>query len=200
MAGEFFSEISSVNTAIAGGWVRSFGNLDHVLKSIPHILALVALLAVYHTAGVLWGRNAKVYFLIGMLALYGVAGVVLFVMRRRLRAGVHRMDDASRADFLREHPDVAEGLAPSARVPWLLRVLDTVLGITFAFGPPVTVSLARRHPLTWESEVTGSHLAAMAGGVGVYLAGRAFVIRQWQRRNAEPSATHPGPDPLISRQ
>jgi hypothetical protein len=25
MAGEFFSEISSVNTAIAGGWVQTFG-------------------------------------------------------------------------------------------------------------------------------------------------------------------------------
>lgn len=154
----------------------------------------------YHTAGVLWGRNAKVYFLIGMLALYGVAGVVLFVMRRRFRAGVHRMDDASRADLLREHPEVAKELAPSARVPWLWRVLDTVLGITFALGPPVTVSLAQRQPLTWESEFTGYHLAAMAGGVGVYLAGRAFVIRQWLRRNAEPSATNSGPDPIISRQ
>ena len=177
MAGEFFSEISSVNAAIAGGWVRSFGNLDHVLKSIPHILALVALLAVYHTAS-----------------------VVLFVMRRRLREGVHRVDDASQADLLREHPDAAAELAPSARVPLLWRVLDTVLGITFALGPPLTVSLARRQPLTWESECTGYHLAAMAGGVGVYLAGRAFVIRQWQRRNAEPSATHTGPDPIISRQ
>lgn len=25
MAGEFFSEIQSVNTAIAGGWVQTFG-------------------------------------------------------------------------------------------------------------------------------------------------------------------------------
>jgi hypothetical protein len=86
------------------------------VKSIPHILALGALLAVYHTAGVLWGRDAKMYFLIGMLALYGVAGVTLFIMRRRLRAGVHRMDAASRADLLREHPEVAEELAPSATV------------------------------------------------------------------------------------
>lgn len=155
------------------------------MKSIPHILALVALLAVYHTAGVLWGRDAKVYMLVGMLALYGVAGVTLFIMRRRLRAGVHRMEDASRADLLREHPEVAEELAPSATVPWLWRVLDTVLGIAFAFGPPVIASLARKQPLIWESEFTVYHLAAMAGGIGVYLLGRAFVIRQWQRRNAE---------------
>jgi hypothetical protein len=32
MAGEFFSEISSVNTAIAGGWVQSFGQLNHVAR------------------------------------------------------------------------------------------------------------------------------------------------------------------------
>ena len=139
----------------------------------------------YHTAGVLWGRDAKMYFLIGMLALYGVAGVTLFIMCRRLRAGVHRMDAASRADLLREHPEVAEELAPSATVPWLWGVLDTVLGITFAFGPPVIVSLARKQPLTWESECTAYHLAAMAGGIGVYRLGRAFVIRQWQRRNAK---------------
>lgn len=157
------------------------------MKNIPHIVALVALLAVYHTAGVLWGRDAKVYFLIGMLALYGVASVVLFIMRRRLGAGVHRMDAARRADLLREHPEVAEELAPRATVPGLWRVLDAVLGITFAFGPPLIVSLAREQSLTWESEVTAYHLAAMAGGVGVYVLGRGFVIRQWQRRNAESS-------------
>jgi hypothetical protein len=176
--------VSTITPGPAVPALETFGDIEHVVKSIPHILALGALLAVYHTAGVLWGRDAKVYILIGMLALYGVAGVTLFIMRRRLRAGVHRMDAASRADLLREHPEVAEELAPSATVPWLWRVLDTVLGITFAFGPPVIVSLVRKQPLTWESECTGYHLAAMAGGIGVYLLGRAFVIRQWQRRNA----------------
>lgn len=119
-------------------------------------------------------------------------------MRRRLRAAVQRMDDGSRAELLREHAEVAEELAPSATVPWLWRVLDAVLRIAFAFGPPVVVSLARWQPLSWESEFTGYHLVAMAGGVGVYLLGRAYVIRQWRRGhgvsndNAEPCAAPNG--------
>jgi len=162
------------------------------VKSITPVLAIVALLAVYHTAGVLWGRDAKLYFLIGMLVLYALVGLAVFIMRRRLQSDVQGMDEVSREELLREHPEVEEELAPSAGVPWPWRVLDVVLGIVFAFGPPLVVSLARQQPLTWESEFTGYHVLAMAGGVGAYCLGRAYVIRQWRRRhgvsndNAEP--------------
>ena len=138
------------------------------MKRIASILALVALLAAYHTAGVLWGRDAKLYVLIGMLALYAVLTLVLFIMRRRLRI---------------EQPGVAAELVADGGAPWYWRLLDGVFGVIFAFGPLLIVSLVRRQPLSWGSEFTGYHLLAMAGGVGVYLLGRACVVRQWQRRH-----------------
>ena len=135
------------------------------MKRIAPILALIALLAAYHTAGVLWGRDAKLYVLIGMLVLYAVLTLALFVVRRRLR---------------REQPELAAELDADASAPWYWRLLDGVLGVSFAFGPPLIVSLVRRQPLSWEGEFTGYHLLAMAGGVGVYLLGRACVVRRWQ--------------------
>lgn len=56
-----------------------------VVKRIAPMLVLIAILAGYHTAGVLWGRDAKLHALIGMLALYAVLSLVLFFMGRRFR-------------------------------------------------------------------------------------------------------------------
>lgn len=138
------------------------------MKRIIPILALIALLAAYHSAGVLWGRDAKLYVVIGMLSLYALLTLALFVVRRRLR---------------RDQPELAEELDADAGAPWYWRLLDGVLGVSFALVPPLIVSLARRQPLSWEGEFTGYHLLAMAGGVGVYLLGRAYVIRRYQHRH-----------------
>ena len=124
---------------------------------------------------------------IGMIVLYAFVALALPIMRRRLRSGVQRMDDVARAKLLREHAEVAEEFAPSVGVPWRWRVMDVVLGTTFAFGPPIIVSLARQQPLTLESEFTGYHLLATASGVCVYLLGRACVVRQWQQRRRAPN-------------
>lgn len=138
------------------------------MKRIAPILALIALLVAYHTAGVLWGRDAKLYALIGMFVLYALLTFALFVMSCRLR---------------REQPHLAAELDTDVTAPWYWRLLDGVLGVAFAIIPPLLVSLARRQPLSWESEFTGYHLLAMAGGVGVYLLGRAYVIRRYQHRH-----------------
>jgi hypothetical protein len=141
--------------------------LPRLMKRIAPILALIALLVVYHAAGVLWGRDAKLYVLVGMLGLYAVLTVALFMVRRRLR---------------RDQPDLAEALDSDSGAPWYWKLLDGALAVCFAFGPPMIVSLVRRQPLSWESEVTGYDVLALAGGVGVYLLGRAYVVRKWQRR------------------
>lgn len=138
------------------------------MKRTTFILALVALLAAYHSAGVLWGRDAKLYVLIGMLALYAVLTLALFLVRRRLR---------------KEQPDLAAALDSDSGPPWYCKLLDGALGVSFAFAPPLIVSLVRREHLSWEGEFTGYHLLAIAGGVGVYLLGRAYVIRRYQRRH-----------------
>ena len=137
------------------------------MKPIALILAFAALLGACVAAGVLWGRDAKLYVLIGMLGLYSVLSFVVFIMRRRLR---------------REQPDLAAALDSNPGAPWYWKLLDGVLGVSFAFGPPLIVSLVRRQPLTWESEFTGYHLLALLGGVGSYLIGRAYVVRHWQRK------------------
>lgn len=137
------------------------------MKRIAAILVIIALVAAYHTGGVLWGRNGKLYALIAMLALYVVLALVLFVLRRKLR---------------REQPELAATLELEAGAPWYWKLLDGGLGVSFAFTPPLVVSLMRHQPLSWESEFTGYHLLALAGGVGLYFLGRACVVRQWQRR------------------
>ena len=142
------------------------------MKRIAPILALVALLAAYHTAGVLWGRDAKLYAMIGMLVLYAVLTLALFVMRRRLR---------------RDQPDVSAALDSNSGSSWYWRLWDVGFGVAFAFGPPLIVSLVRRQALSWESEFTGYHLLAMAGGVVVYLLGRAYVVSHWQQKHGAPN-------------
>lgn len=142
--------------------------LRHLVKRTPYILGFIALLAVYHFAGVFWGRGVKLYILVGMLGVYAVVELALFVMRRKLR---------------RKQPDIAPRLDSDSGIPWHWRLLDVVLGVSFAFGPPVIVSLVRRLPLSWESEFTGYHLLAMGGGVGVYLVGRAYAVKRWRQRH-----------------
>lgn len=136
------------------------------MKRTAPILAFIALLTVYHTVGAIWGRTAKLYVLVGMLGLYAALGLALFIMRRRLR---------------REQPELAVELETDARVPWYWRLLDGVLGVSFALGPAFLVSLVRRQPLSLEAEFTGCHLLAMAGGVGVFLLSRAYVVRCYQK-------------------
>lgn len=36
------------------------------MKSIPYIFAVVALLVVFHVVGVIWGKDAKLYLLVGI--------------------------------------------------------------------------------------------------------------------------------------
>lgn len=135
------------------------------VKRIAPILALIALFAAYHVAGVLCGRDAKLHLLIGILGLYALLCLALFIIRRRLR---------------REQPELAAELDADARARWYWRLLDGVLGVSFALGPPLIVSLVRRQSLSWESEFTGYHVLALAGGVGVYLLGRAYVVKRWR--------------------
>jgi hypothetical protein len=139
-----------------------------IVKRITPILGLVALLAAYHIAGGIWGRTAKFYTLVGMLLLYAALAAALFFSRRQLQ---------------RERPDLA-GILDSAPVsPWYWKLLDAVFGVIFAFVPPVLVSLALGQPLSWESEFTGYHVLAMAGGVGIYWLGRAYAVKRWRQRN-----------------
>jgi hypothetical protein len=138
------------------------------VKSIPHLLAFVALIALYQVVGTKWGRSAKLYFLVGMLALYVIAALVLFVMRRRLCG---------------EHAQSAEGPVSSSAIPWYWRIFDTMIGVSFVIGPPVGVTLVRQQPLSWDGEFTGYHLLAMAGGAAAYFLGRTCVIRKWQQRH-----------------
>lgn len=142
--------------------------LPRLVKRIALIVAFVALLAVHHAAGVLWGRDAKLYVLIAMLGLCAVLTLALFIMRRPLR---------------RVQPDRAATLDSAFGAPWYWKLLDGVLGLSFTFGPPLALSLVRRQPLSWESEFTGYHVLAMAGGVSVYLLARAYVVRRWQERH-----------------
>lgn len=40
-------------------------------------------MAVFHVAGLLWGTDAKLYLVIGMLVLYAVLDIAVRIMRRR---------------------------------------------------------------------------------------------------------------------
>lgn len=137
------------------------------MNRIAPVLALIALLAAYHAIGVVWGRDVMLCMISGILGLYAVLSIALFITRRRLR---------------KEHPELAAEMDTDASAPWYWRFLDGVVGVIFAFGPPLIVSLMSGQSLSWESEFTGYHLLALAVGVGVYLLGRAYVIRRYKHR------------------
>ena len=88
------------------------------------------------------------------------------------------MDEVDQSELLEEQPDLEEELSPSGEVPLHWKLLDDVLGVSFAFGPPGLVSLALKQPITLDSEFTGYHLLAMGAGVGIYVLVRAVVVRR----------------------
>ena len=124
-------------------------------------------LAVFHVAGLLWGTDAKLYLVIGMLVLYAVLDIAVRIMRRRLQLNFQRLDEVDQSELLEEQPDLEEELSPSGEVPLHWKLLDGFLGVSFAFGPPALVSFALKQPITLDSEFTGYHLLAMGAGVGI---------------------------------
>jgi hypothetical protein len=84
--------------------------------------------------------------------------------------------------FLKEEREDRRKARNLARVPWYWKALDGLFGLFFAFGPPVLLSIFRRQPPSWDSQVTGYHILAMGCGIGVYALGRAYMIRLWLRR------------------
>jgi hypothetical protein len=107
-----------------------------------------------------------------MLGLYAALGFAFAIMRRRFR---------------REQPGLAAELDAQVSVRWYWRLLDGLAAVGFVFGPPLIVSLARPQPLSWESEFTGYHLLAMAGGISIYSVGRAYIIRRYRKQRHGPA-------------
>ena len=132
------------------------------MNRIAFILACFTLIAAYHVAGEVWGKDAKLWIVMGMVVLYSVVSVALFVMRRHACGGQPKM---------------------TVNVAWPWKLLDVVAGLSFAFLPPLMISLARRETFDWESNFSGLHLLAMTGGVGVYLLARTLIIKRWKQEH-----------------
>ena len=56
-------------------------------------------------------------------------------------------------------------------------MVDAILGVTAAFGPPVIYHFASGRPLTWDAQITGWHLFYMAIGVVLYVGVRKWAFR-----------------------
>lgn len=122
-------------------------------------------LAAYQIVGAIWGAEAKKYFLVGILCLYSAVCIANSVMLRKLRKG---------------QPELAADFETDAAVPWYWRLLDVFAGVSFAFGPPLLVSLANGQRISWDTKFTGYHLIAMVGGAVFYLVIRPFLIRRYK--------------------
>lgn len=141
------------------------------------VLAFIALMAVYHTAGALFGRDAKLYMLIGLIVVSCLLSLVAFILKRRLRDrtpdSLVSADDASDSDN-----DCADIIpVPGPRLRGIRRCIDGVIGLTAAFGPPLLVSVFRGDRLSWDSAFTGTHLLAMVAGVALYYFARPWIWR-----------------------
>ena len=152
------------------------------MRRTGFILALILLLAAYHTVGVIWSIKAKIYFVVGMLIAWTAAAVVTGIMHRRLKKNFEDMDDKIREQLLAEHPDVIEAMSATPVVHWKWKLLDTVLALLFMFTPFLMVSIATKQTVSWNSKFTGYHLLALAGGLGIYYLGRTIMIKWWKSK------------------
>jgi hypothetical protein len=146
------------------------------------ILSFVALLAVYHTAGAIFGRDAKLYFLIGLIVVSCLLSLITFILKRRLHdqspdSAVFSADHTS--DFDSECDDIIP--VPGPRLRGIRRYIDGVIGLATAFGPPLLVSVFRGDRLSWDSAFTGYHVLAMFTGFALYCCIRPWIWRSRSR-------------------
>ncbi|MFZ4765300.1 MAG: hypothetical protein ACOYMN_10140 [Roseimicrobium sp.] len=145
------------------------------MKPSRLILAFLALMAVYHTAGAIWGRDAKWYLLVGIVIVSSLLSLAIFILQRRLQDSSTDCDSTPEADI-----DL-DALIPGPRLTGVRRIIDGILGVIAAFGPPVFLTVWRGERLSLDGEFTGYHFLAMVVGVGLY-----FFVRQWVWRSFTP--------------
>ena len=132
------------------------------------ILAFLALVAVYHIAGAIWGRDSKLYFAGALVIIYVIVAIAARVAERRLATRFSHLDAEQRATLSASDPDFDSVLRPAQQPPWYWRALGGLFGVALALGSPILVSLVRGDSLSSDSIFTGYHLLAMACGVGIY--------------------------------
>jgi hypothetical protein len=72
-----------------------------------------------------------------------------------------------------------------AELSWTGKIVDLVLGVTAAFGPPVVYHVVHGLPLSWNSEFTVWHLLWMGIGVAMYMSIRRRITTPFMT-NTEP--------------
>ncbi|MGV3661978.1 MAG: hypothetical protein ACO1TE_17470 [Prosthecobacter sp.] len=134
------------------------------------ILGFVALMVVYHTAGALFGPDAKFWFLVDLLLVSAVLTFLISWLRRGSsdgQSGSHENENDN-DDF----EDIIP--VPGPRLRGMRRHVDSALGLVAAFGPPVLVQIWRGGPLSLDTSFTLHHFLAMVGGVILY-----YLLRPW---------------------
>lgn len=141
-----------------------------------YILTIVAIFAVWHIGGLVWGRQFKLYYLIVLVLSSAFMSLLIYTRKRRLLRDLMAMSPSERDEFLRDAPEVAESINET-RPRWYWRLLDSTLALVFAFGPPVCLQFLTGQPMTLDAQVTGWHLLAMFTGFAVYWVGRTLILR-----------------------
>jgi hypothetical protein len=150
--------------------------------------SLLVVVALSLVAGLLkhyFGSAAKVAFAaVVVLSAIGLS-ILCSVQRARLSRRLRRMSPDEVARYLDEcrKAGIEIPLEEMSRpqLSWTGKVLDALLGVTAAFGPPLVCHLACGRPMTWSAEFTGWHLVCMGIGVALYLSVRRMVIRPFVR-------------------
>lgn len=141
------------------------------MKTFRFLAAFVVLLALYQWTGAVGGMAGKLRFVLVLVALSLLFSLVLNILKRR---GGDKLHEPGEARGWSAVEDFLSG--PRFTGGW--RLLDVLLGIIAAFGPPLVLSLYRGERITWDSDFTGAHFLAMTLGVGVYMVCRTWLWRK----------------------
>jgi hypothetical protein len=142
------------------------------------ILGFLAFLLIANLAGIVFGKDAKIYFLVFSVFVSIILSFLALILKRR-------MDDQARGSGRRDAHDMAKlepecddiVPLPGPRLHGYRRCIDGIIALVTLFGPPILVSVYRGERLSWDSPLTGYHVLASGTGVAFYYLTRSWIWR-----------------------
>ena len=154
--------------------------MNNTTQSIVTIIVLSVLGAILkHYFGV----EGKIV-LVGILVLASISLSVIYSKQKKwLREKTQGMSPAEQSEYeaecKKEGIDNPYEFVDETELSWTGKAIDALLGITAAFGPPITYHLIKRLPLSWESNVSVWHILCMGIGIITYSVFRNRILAQY---------------------
>jgi hypothetical protein len=152
-------------------------------RGLP-VLGLLALLLGSRLVALRFGEGARNAILAGLVGLYVLVALALWLIRRQLRRAIRSLPPEQQLELARGDPiirDVVAGdMLGGERRDWTWRVNSVLGGIAALFYLPFLYTLATEGAVTPDSPFTGVHLLLMVGGVGIFCLVQRYRVRHYR--------------------